>query len=109
AAADRDDPFLLGRARDLEQLCDALAMMADPDPRAGLPAKAIVVADRLGIYDLLVTTRAQPAGFVVTGRAGEPAEAPQRTRALLELLGVPAVTDVVGIFRWVSPGDVALL
>jgi phosphotransferase system, enzyme I, PtsP len=109
AAADSNEPFLLGRARDLEQLCDALTMMADPDPRASLPSKAIVVVDNLGIYDLLVTTRAQPAGFVLTGRAGEPADPPQRSRALLELLGVPAVMDVVGVFRWVSPGDIALL
>src|SRR5690606_11956580 len=39
AAADSNEPFLLGRARDLEQLCDALTMMADPDPRASLPSK----------------------------------------------------------------------
>src|SRR5690606_1788392 len=30
AAADSNEPFLLGRARNLEQLCNALTMMADP-------------------------------------------------------------------------------
>jgi phosphoenolpyruvate-protein kinase (PTS system EI component) len=28
---------------------------------------------------------------------------------LLKLMNVPAITDVQGLFRWVSDGDVALL
>jgi phosphotransferase system enzyme I (PtsP) len=103
-ATERKVPFLIERARDLEQLCNALAMMASPDVHATPPAKAIVVADQLSVYDLLVTARAQPVGFVLTERAPN-----RRTRTLLELLAVPSISDVVGAFRWVAPGDIAVL
>jgi len=53
---------------------------------------------------LLITARAQPAGIVLTER--EPSE---RTRVLLELVDVPAVTGVASAFRWAAPGDVALV
>ncbi|MEM1029553.1 MAG: phosphoenolpyruvate-utilizing N-terminal domain-containing protein [Myxococcota bacterium] len=109
AAADRGDPFSLERARGLEQLCDALRMMASPDPGAALPARALVVADDLGIYDLLVTARAQPAGFVLGVPPRDAAAAPEHHPVLLQLLGVPALVDVAGIHRWASPGDIALL
>lgn len=104
AASESGDDFLVQRARDLEALCDALLMMARPDGRATLPAKAILVGEELTIYDLLVTARAQPAGVVLS----EPVTRP-RTKVLVDLLGVPAIADVGGAFRWMSPGDVALL
>jgi phosphotransferase system enzyme I (PtsP) len=104
AASKQGDAFLVERARDLEQLCDALLMLASPDSRATIPSKAVLLADELGIYDLLITARSQPAGIVLTER--EPRE---RTRVLLELLGVPAVSGVEGAFRWASPGDIALV
>lgn len=104
AATKQDDAFLVQRARDLEQLCDALSMLAHPDSRATLPSKAVLFADQLSIYDLLITARAQPAGIVLTEH--EPSE---RTRVLLDLFDVPAVTDVEGAFRWAAPGDIALV
>lgn len=104
AASEGDDDFLLERARDLEQLCDTLLMMAQPDARASIPAKAILVAEDLTIYDLFVTVRAQPAGVVLSERNLRP-----RTQVLVDLLAVPAIADVRGAFRWMSPGDVALL
>lgn len=104
AANEGGEPFLIERARDLEQLCDALLMMAQPDSRVRLPSKPVVVADQLSIYDLLVSVRAQPAGFVLTERTPR-----ERTKVLLELIGAPAITDVVGAFRWASPGDIALV
>jgi len=107
AAADSGDDFLVERARGLEQLCDALRMMASPDPGAALPSRALVVADELGIYDLLVTARANPAGFVLSAAAR--GESLERSAMLLELLGVPALIAVDGIHRWASPGDIALL
>jgi phosphotransferase system enzyme I (PtsP) len=79
-------------------------MIASPDSRAVLPSKAIVVADTLSIYDVLISARAQPVGFALTEQGSRP-----RTRALLELIGVPAIVDVVGAFRWIGPGDIALL
>jgi phosphotransferase system enzyme I (PtsP) len=98
------DPFLEERARDIEDLCDALTMLADVDKRSALPSKALLVGDTLSVFDLLVSARSQPAGVALTERASGP-----RTRALLKLLNVPAVVDVQNLFRWASDGDVALL
>jgi phosphotransferase system enzyme I (PtsP) len=104
AATITRDPFLEERARDIEDLCDALTMLAASDKRAELPSKAILVGDGLSVFDLLVSARAHPVGVALTERASGP-----RTRALLLLLGVPAIVDVQGLFRWASDGDVALL
>jgi phosphotransferase system enzyme I (PtsP) len=98
------DPFLEERARDIEDLCDALTMMADTDRRGVLPSKALLVGDTLTVFDLLVSARSQPAGVALSERASGP-----RTRALLKLLNVPAVVDVQGLFRWAADGDIALL
>lgn len=106
AAAKSGDPFLMSRARDMEQLCDALVMLATPDARASLPSKAVLLADDLSVYDLMISARAQPAGVVLTMPT---AGVDDRLPLLLELLGVPAIADVQGAFRWVSPGDIALL
>jgi phosphotransferase system enzyme I (PtsP) len=103
AAVQQGDDFLVQRARDLEQLCDALLMLASPDSRAGMPSKPVLLCDQLSIYDLLITARAQPAAIVLTERPSE------RTSILLELLGMPTVSDVEGAFRWISPGDLAVV
>jgi phosphotransferase system, enzyme I, PtsP len=98
------DPFLQERARDIEDLCDALLMLASPDARAELPSKAVLLGDQLTVFDLLVSARAQPVGIAIAERTMGP-----RTSALLRLLGIPAIVDVAGAYRWASPGDVALL
>jgi phosphotransferase system enzyme I (PtsP) len=98
------DPFLQERARDIEDLCDAVLMLASPDARAELPSKAVLVGDELTVFDLLVSSRAHPVGIALTDRATGP-----RTRVLLRLMAVPAIIDVGGVFRWAAPGDVALL
>ena len=98
------DPYLEERARDIEDLCDALTMLADSDKRSALPSKALLVGDTLTVFDLLVSARSQPAGIALSDRAGGP-----RLRALLKLLNVPAVADVQGLFRWAADGDIALL
>jgi phosphotransferase system enzyme I (PtsP) len=98
------DPFLEDRARDIEDLCDALTTLAGTEKRPDLPSKAILVGDTLTVFDLLVTARTLPAGIALSERATGP-----RTRALLKLMNVPSITDVQGLFRWVSDGDVALL
>lgn len=104
AARMTGDAFSERRARDIEDLCDAITMLAASDPRAELPAKAVVIGDRLTVYDLLVTSRHKPAAIAL-GEAGSGA----RTRSLAALLGVPCVTAVQGIFRWAADGDVALV
>jgi len=104
AATITRDPFLEERARDVEDLCDALSMLAASDKRAELPSKAVIVGDGLSVFDLLISARAQPCGIALSERATSP-----RTRVLLELLGVPAIVDVQGLFRWSSDGDIALI
>lgn len=98
------DPFLEDRARDIEDLCDAILMLATPDQRAEVPTKAVLIADQVTVFDLIVTVRAQPVGIALSERAASP-----RTKVLLALLGLPSIADVNGLFRWASPGDVALL
>ncbi|UQA61120.1 GAF domain-containing protein [Polyangium aurulentum] len=98
------DPFMQERARDMEDLCDALLMLASPDARAELPSKAVLIGDQLTVFDLLVSSRAHPVGVALTERSAGP-----RTQVLLKLLGVPAIIDTEGLFRWASPGDVVLI
>jgi phosphotransferase system enzyme I (PtsP) len=98
------DPFLQDRARDIEDFCDAVLMLAAPDQRAELPSKAVLLGDQITVFDLLVSARAHPVGVALTERAAGP-----RTSVLLQLLGVPSIVDVGGAFRWAAPGDVALL
>lgn len=104
AASITRDAFLEERARDVEDLCDALLMLAASDKRAELPNKAVLVGDHLSVFDLLISARANPCGIALTDRATGP-----RTRTLLRLLEVPAIVGVEGLFKWASDGDVALL
>jgi phosphotransferase system enzyme I (PtsP) len=104
AASITRDPFVEERAKDVEDLCDALSMLARSDKRAELPSKAVFVGDGLSVFDLLVSARAQPVGVALTTRAVGP-----RQTTLLRLLGVPAIIGVEGLFRWASDGDVALV
>jgi phosphotransferase system enzyme I (PtsP) len=104
AATVTRDTFLEERARDIEDLCDALSMLSSSDKRAELPTKAVLVANSLSVFDLLVSSRAQPVGVALSDQAAGP-----RTRTLLRLLDVPAIFDVNGLFRWASDGDLALL
>ena len=104
AASITRDAFLEERARDVEDLCDALVMLAATDKRAELPMKALLVGDALTVFDLLISARAQPVGVALTDRATGP-----RTRTLLRLFDVPAIVGVEGLFKWAADGDVALL
>ncbi len=104
AASFTRDVFLEERAKDIEDLCDALTVLAGSERRSSLPSKALLVGDTLTVFDLLVSARSQPAGVALSDRASGP-----RVHALLRLLDVPAVIDVQGMFRWAADGDVALL
>jgi phosphotransferase system enzyme I (PtsP) len=98
------DPFLQDRARDIEDLCDAVVMLASSDPGTKLPSKPVLMGDQLTVFDLLVSARTQPCALALTERALGP-----RTSVLVELLHVPALVDVAGLFRWATEGDIALL
>jgi len=104
AASLTRDRFLEERARDVEDLCDALVMLSAADKRAELPQKAVLVGDALSVFDLLISARAHPVGVALTDRGSGP-----RTRTLLRLFDVPAVVGVEGLFKWASDGDVALV
>jgi phosphotransferase system enzyme I (PtsP) len=97
------DPFAERRGRDVEDLCDAITMLAASDPRAEIKTKAVLLGDRLTVYDLLVTARHRPTAIALGDAGGA------RTRSLAALLGVPCVTAVQGIFRWATDGDLALV
>ncbi len=79
-------------------------MLAGADRRLSIPSKAILLGDTLTVFDVLVTVRSHPVGIALSERAAGP-----RTRALVQLMNVPAVADVKGLFRWATDGDVALL
>jgi len=98
------DPFLAERAEDIEDLCNAVLMLASPDPRAQMPSHCVLLGDQISVFDLLISMRAKPVGVAVTDAAKAP-----RVHALLELMGVPSITDVAGAFRWATPGDVVVL
>lgn len=104
AAAAEGSVFLEERAQHIEDLCDALLMMASADPRAQLPSQAILVCEQLSVFDVLVSARSRPVGIAVAQEVASP-----RTLVLLSLLDIPALVDVGGLFRWVSDGDIALL
>lgn len=97
------DPFLAQRSRDIEDFCDAVLMLASPDLRAEAPSKAILIAENLTMFDLVVTAKAAPVGIALSEQASP------RTLTLLRLLGVPSIVGVEGVFRWSSPGDVVLV
>jgi phosphotransferase system enzyme I (PtsP) len=78
--------------------------LAAGDKRAELPSKAVLVGDALTVFDLLISARAHPVAVALTNRASGP-----RTRTLLQLLDVPAVVGVDGLFRWAGDGDTALV
>jgi len=104
AASVTRDPFMEERAKDVEDLCDALIMLAATDKRAELPTKAVLVGDDISVFDLLVSSKAHPVGVALTGTGDE-----KRTEALLKLLGVPAIVGVEGLYRWTSDGDIAMV
>lgn len=98
------DRFMQERARDMEDLCNAILMLASPDARAELPSKAILVGDELSVFDLLISVKSHPVGIALSERADGP-----RTRVLLQLLSLPSIVDCEGLFRWVEPGEVVML
>jgi phosphotransferase system enzyme I (PtsP) len=98
------DAFSERRAKAIEDLCDALVMLARTDKRAELPSKAVLVADALTVFDLLVSARSSPVGVALSDVAEDPMSA-----TLLALLGVPAIGNIGGLFRWATEGDVCLV
>jgi phosphotransferase system enzyme I (PtsP) len=101
AALRRGDSFSLERARAIDDLCEALALLTGELPE--VPRGAVMAGEEVTFYDLLVSERLQPAA-VVLAAPGTPLAS-----ALLALLGVPAVGDVDGLFRWAADGDVVIV
>ncbi|MEI8256743.1 MAG: phosphoenolpyruvate-utilizing N-terminal domain-containing protein, partial [Deltaproteobacteria bacterium] len=103
-AAQNNDPFAVDRAREMADICEALAMMVAADRRAEVPRGSVLVGSEVTLFDVLMAARAHPAAVVLSERAAGP-----MSRALLTLIGTPSVVDVGGLFRWVADGDVALV
>ena len=104
AASHNGDAFMLERAHELAELCEALALLSRGDAAAEVPRSAVLVGDGFSLFDLLVALRARPAAVVLSERA-----VTGKVRALLGLLRVPAVTEVAGLFRWATDGELALV
>jgi len=98
------DTYGAERARIIGEVCDVLAMSADADRLAELPRGAVLVGDRFGLFDLLIAARTAPCAIVLAEPMHDDAE-----RALVQLVGVPALADCQGLFRWAGDGDVALV
>lgn len=103
AARLTDDPVVAERAVEMSELCDALRALAAPEGGA-MPRGAVWVAESVTVFEVLLAARHRPAGIVLAGEAP-----PGRARALVELVGVPTVGGVAGIYNWTSDGDVALV
>jgi hypothetical protein len=91
AAAVTRDPYLEERARDVEDLCDALTMLAESDKRRRSPARPSSSATPSPCSISSSAPARIPAGIALSERASGPA-----LRALLKLINVPAVVDVRG-------------
>ncbi len=98
-------PIVAERAQELSELCDALRVLAAPRALESVPQGAVWVGETLTVFDLVMAARRKPCAVVLAGRA--PAGA--RLRGLVELLEVPAVSEVAGLFAWVNDGDVVLV
>jgi phosphotransferase system, enzyme I, PtsP len=102
AAARAADPFVADRAQAIDDVCEAMAMLTASE-MPDVPRHAVLVGDRVTVFDLLVSARWEPAGVVLSDK-GNPTAA-----TLLALIGVPAIVDVSRLFSWVTDGDILLV
>jgi phosphotransferase system enzyme I (PtsP) len=104
AARITDDPVIAERAVEMSELCDALRVLSAHDASAAVPRGAVWVVEAITVFEVLLAARQKPAGLVLSGPCP-----PGRARTLVELIGVPAVGEVAGIYNWASDGDIALV
>lgn len=98
------DEALQERAVELEAVCERLLLhRLDGTARAPDPARVLVGA-RLSVYEAIELARSHGAAAVLSTPA---AESPGIEVA--RALGLPAVCDVRGLFRWAHDGDRALV
>lgn len=100
AAARSGDDYTIRRARFLADLCETLSFLAYHDGPA-VPRGTVLLADQMTVFELLV---ARPSALVLTGELSHPDDT---TLALL--LGVPTVSEVHELYRWVSDGDTLIV
>jgi phosphotransferase system enzyme I (PtsP) len=97
-------PMMEERAREISDVCEALAMLCAPDRRGTVARGAVLVGDRLTAFDLLVTAQSGVSAIALS----EPVST-DSARTMLGLMGVPAVAAVQGLFKWVADGDLVLV
>lgn len=95
--------LLTERAMEMSEVCDVLRSLLLQEVTA-IPRGGVWVAEAVTVFELLIASRAKPSGMVLSGSV-----APGRARTLVELIAVPTVCEVTGIYNWASDGDVALV
>lgn len=104
AARITDDPTLFERAQEMSEVCDALRLLALPEDALRVPKAGVWLCDAPTVYDLVLATRAAPASLVLAASQTTP-----RTRALVQILEVPTVAEVAGMYNWIGVDDVILV
>lgn len=104
AARLTDDAHLVERAQETSELCDALRCLILGERHVVAPRAAVWVADEVTVFDLVMAARFTPVALVLGGKVES-----ERERELIDYLGVPTVSEVDGLWGWVSEGDVALV
>src|SRR5262249_26104132 len=99
AADHSGSEFAVERAKLIAEICEALSVFVDPVWKPDLPRGAVLVGNHFTAFDLLVSSRARPNAVVLAEHTED-----SLSRQLLALLGVPAVVDVAGLFRWSHVG-----
>lgn len=98
------DAFGQERARQLSDVCEALALIISGVLDSEVPRGPVLVGDQFTVADLLLSLRVQPSAVVLAEHAST-----SGARALLSLAAVPAVVEVGSLFRWVTEGELALV
>ncbi len=102
AARISEADLLTERAMEMSEVCDVLrALLLATSTKE--PRGAVWVAESVTAFELLLAARAKPAALVLTGAIGD------RGRVLVELLGVPTVSEAAGLTNWAADGDLALV
>ncbi|MBK8481503.1 MAG: GAF domain-containing protein [Proteobacteria bacterium] len=104
AATRAGEDFALERAHTINDLCETLVALVSDASLTETPPGAVLVGDRLTIYDLLISGRRQPSALVLGDAVQE-----ATTATLAQLIGVPTVTGVNDLFRWISDGETLLV
>ncbi len=98
------EPLLVARALEVEALCGRVGARLAGRASSALPPGTLLVSGRVTVCDALELAAAHGVGIALGGRA----EDSSGIEAAVAL-GMPVVSGVDELFRWVADGDRALL